>query len=216
MGSDAHWLRLHGIGLPLCAKRIAGNRHHEVRERCRGDQGRHLRFYLRDAIGGKGEAYASIKVYYDPKIAINDWEWSPATCVSAAQGIEDGTAKGELACTDMPEVDVEGCAMMNGARVCPEDMKSPVNGLSPLCRAATVNATFDYYQGQQDCWTGVDSTTVCPPKNEGGNLDECQELVNQGCTWVKTQCTEGAEGQVHKDNCYVNTVTYDCGKDITV
>lgn len=33
---------------------------------------------------------------------------------------------------------------------------------------------------------------------------------------MKTECTQGAEGQVHKDNCYVNDVTYDCGKDIVV
>ena len=180
------------------------------------DKNTTINFHIRTSVSGCGEGYARVKIYYDPNGAVDDYEWTPATCVSAAQGVEDGFATGTFRCTDMPQVDANGCVMINGATVCPENLKAPITGLSPLCRSATVDVKFDYYKGKQDCWTAVDGSTVCPPDNEGGYLDECQDLIDKGCAWVKTQCTEGAEGKVHKDNCYVNDVTYDCGKDIVV
>ena len=64
-----------------------------------------------------------------------------------------------------------------------------------------------------DCYTAADGSLVCP-KNEGGNLDDCQRLVDAGCTYIKSECTDGAQG--NSGNCYVYTNTYDCGYDQVV
>lgn len=75
------------------------------------------------------------------------------------------------------------------------------------------NGQLFFYKGDMDCYTAADGTLVCP-KNEGGNLDDCQRLVDAGCTYIKSECTDGAQGS--SGNCYVYTNTYDCGYDQVV
>lgn len=178
-----------------------------------------ISFKIRASVTGGGEAYGRIRVDYDPSQAVRNDEWSPANCIQSATGITDGFAKGSIHCTRMPEV-VNGCATINGVMVCEDDFKpSPIEGISPFCQQVQVNASFDFYKGDMGCWTaltGYDEKTgepvyeeVCPGKNEGGNLDTCEKLVEQGCTFVKSECTKDMTGK--SGTCYVNDVVYDCG-----
>lgn len=184
-----------------------------------------VRFYLRDAIGDRGEAYARMRVYFDPNRIVGNDAWTPKTCLDAALGVEDGMAKGEYKCTDMPQLDTSGCAYINGAQICPEKMaESPLTGVNKLCREVTVTTNYDFYKGDTGCWkamSGFDKNgnavyeEICGGENLGGNLDTCTKYKeNPDCKFVESKCTEGMTGA--SGTCYVNDVTYDCGKDVKV
>ena len=173
-----------------------------------------VRFYLRDAIGGKGEAFARIKIYYDSSKAIVDDAWTPPECVQSAQAIDDGFAKGNYICTNMPAVGSNGCALIDGVYVCPHHLnKPPMKNISNLCMEASVKADFDFYKGSMGCWTDINGVEQCPT-NEGGSLDKCSKLEEQGCQFISSTCTEGAKGA--SGICYVADSIYDCGYDVKV
>ena len=189
-----------------------------------------VRFYLRNAVGGAGEAFASMRVYYDPsKIQDEAEEWTNPACIQALRGLTDGVAKGEVTCTRMPEkIDAEGCALVGGAKVCRKYLQEPPQGINEagidkLCKQVKVKSNFTFYKGDMGCWEamiGYDDTgkpmyeTVCPGENTGGELDSCEKYVEQGCTFISSQCTEGMTGA--SGTCYVNDVKYDCGEDVKV
>ena len=175
-----------------------------------------VRFYLRDAIGGHGEAFARMRIYYDASKAIVDDAWNPSTCLEAAIGVSDGFAKGTVKCIDMPKIDsATGCAVIDGVFVCEHHLNpSPLSklGISNLCRKVGVKAQFDYYKGEVD-WVGPDGETSTEV-GSGGALDKCEKYVEQGCAFMRSECTEGAKGE--SGTCYIADVTYDCGEDMPV
>lgn len=175
-----------------------------------------VRFYLRDAIGGHGEAFARMRIYYDASKAIVDDSWNPGTCLQAATGVSDGFAKGSVRCIDMPQIDsATGCAVIDGVYVCEHHLNpSPLSklGISNLCRKVAVEAEFDYYKGDVE-WTGPNGETSTET-GAGGDLDKCEKYVEQGCTFMRSECTEGAKGE--SGTCYIADVTYDCGEDVPV
>ena len=189
-----------------------------------------VRFHLRDAIGGYGEAYASVRVYYDPsRIKEEAEEYTPANCIEAYNGMVDNMAHGQLTCTKMPgNIDSEGCVVTNGIKICSDMLGTPpINldkfGIDKLCQKIEVKANFDFYQGDTGCWkalVGFDDKgnaqyeEVCGGYNGGGNLDTCSNLVDKGCRFVESKCTYGMTGE--SGTCYVNDVTYDCGTDVRV
>ena len=172
-----------------------------------------IRFLLRDAIGGRGEAYARMTIYYDPKKAVKDEAWSPNTCLESAYGVEDKFATGSVKCVKMPPLDDRGCAWMDGVHVCPEHLNpSPLQGIPNLCEEVEVKSNFNFYKGQMECWTDVKGNRVCPVNN-GGNLDTCDKYSkNPKCGFIESKCVEGAQGR--SGLCYVADVTYDCGEDV--
>ena len=175
-----------------------------------------VRFFLRDAIGGEGEAYARMRIYYEPSKTIYEEEWTPPECVEALNAVSDGMAEGEVVCTKMPNLDVDGrCTTMDGVIVCPEDMVTPPNsGINPLCQEMELTADYDFYQGQMDCWIDANGNKQCP-ENVGGNLDDCKALEDDPkCTFVKSECVDGSKGA--SGTCYVTEMTYDCGEDVEV
>ena len=187
-----------------------------------------LRFYLRDAIGGYGEAFARMRIYFDPALALRNDTWSPNDCIQAAVGIEDGFAKGSITCEQGPvSFDSNGCAVFDetGVLVCPDDFKeAPLTSISPFCQQVKVHAEYDFYKGDMGCWQamrGFDEEgnpiyeEVCPGENAGGNLDTCEQYAEDpDCSFVRSQCTEGMEGK--SGTCYVNDVVYNCYTEKTV
>ena len=172
------------------------------------------RFYLRDAIGGYGEAFARMRIYYDAKKAIIDDAWTPPECVQNVYAINDKFAKGSYTCISMPTIGSDGCAQIDGVFVCPHHLNpSPLPGISNLCMKVNVNADYDFYKGQMDCWTDINGNLQCP-NNQGGSLDKCSKLEEKGCQFISSKCTEGALGA--SGTCYVNEATYDCGKDVVI
>lgn len=175
-----------------------------------------VRFFLRDAIGNKGEAYARMRIYYEPTKTIYEEQWSPPYCVDALKAVMDGFADGKSYCTKMPTLDVNGrCTTMDGVIVCPEDMVKPPNSdINPLCQEMRLDTDYDFYQGSMDCWVDANGNKQCPD-NVGGNLDDCETYENNPkCTFIKSECVDGAEGA--SGTCYVTEMTYDCGEDVLV
>lgn len=175
-----------------------------------------VRFFLRDAIGGKGEAYARMRIYYKPNKTIYEEEWTPAECVEALNAVTDGMADGTSVCTKMPTLDVGGrCTTMDGVIVCPEDMVTPPNSdINPLCQEMTLTTDYDFYKGEMDCWIDPNGNRQCPD-NVGGNLDDCKLYEEDPkCTFIKSECVDGAAGA--SGTCYVTEMTYDCGEDVLV
>ena len=172
------------------------------------------RFYLRDAIGGWGEAFARMRIYYDTSKAVVDDDWTPPECVQNVYAINDKFAKGSYTCVQMPTIGSDGCAQIDGVFVCPHHLNpSPLPGISNLCQKVNVNAEYDFYKGQMDCWVDVNGVQQCP-NNQGGALDKCSKLEDRGCQFMSSKCTEGAMGA--SGTCYVTESTYDCGKDVVI
>ena len=172
-------------------------------------------FKIRASVTGGGEAYGRIKVYYDTSKAVHDESWSPNSCIESAWGVQDGFAEGTVRCISMPETDSKGCAYIDGVYVCPEDLDpSPILSIPNLCKEVEVNANFNFYKGQMECWTDIYGKEHCPVNN-GGNLDSCVKLAEDPkCGFISSECVKGAQGA--SGLCYVTDVTYDCGEDVEV
>ncbi|HCJ7277506.1 TPA: conjugal transfer mating pair stabilization protein TraN [Vibrio cholerae] len=175
-------------------------------------------FKIRVSVSGNGEGFGRIRIHYDPAKAITKDEWSPQTCISAANtvidGLKDGFAEGNVSCIDNP-ADASGCTVINGVRICESQLSpSPINSIPRLCKKVSVKGSYDFYKGQMTCWTDPQGETHCPV-NTGGNLDSCQKYENNPqCGFISSTCVDGAEGQ--SGTCYVHEDTYDCGTDVAV
>lgn len=174
-----------------------------------------VRFFFRDAVGGHGEAFARMKIYYDPAQAVHDEAWTPTSCLESAYGVQDGFAKGSYRCTKMPPVESDGCAWFDGVKVCPQHLNpSPLPSISNLCQQVDVTSNFDFYKGEMDCWTDINGNRQCPT-NTGGVLDNCKKYAdNPKCGFISSNCVDGARGG--SGQCYVTDIVYDCGEDVVV
>ena len=176
-------------------------------------KGGKVNFIMRNVVASAGELYGHMTIHYDAKQAIVDDSWTPPECVQSAVGIDDGFAKGNYVCTNMPKME-GSCALIDGTYVCPHHLnKSPLKNMSNLCMEVAVNADFSFYKGDMGCWTDASGQRVCE-RNDGGKLDKCQALIDRGCSWVSSTCTEGAQGASR--TCYVTDNVYDCGKDVLI
>lgn len=188
--------------------------------------GEKLNFKIRVSVTGGGEGYGRIIVKYDPNKIVSNDLWRSKDCLDAALAIQDGMAEGKFKCTDMPEMTASGCAWISGVLVCPHHLaESPLPGISRFCRKVEVDSKFTFNKGDTGCWkvlTGFDKfgngiyEEVCGGENLGGNLDTCTKYKDDpNCKFVSSVCTGGMTGNV-TGTCYVNDVTYDCGKDVKV
>lgn len=188
-----------------------------------------LHFKTRTSVSGNGEGFARMKIIYDPNKVVQEEEWDNPDCMEALQGVSDGMAEGSVSCIKMPSnVDSSGCFMHNGVKVCRSMLGEPPfdaakYNIDKLCQLVEVKSNFVFYKGDTGCWTGLvgyddkgkpQYEEVCGGENAGGNLDTCKEYENKGCQFLKSECTEGMTGA--SGTCYVNDVTYDCGKDVKV
>lgn len=173
-----------------------------------------VNFKIRVSVTGRGEGFGRIKIFFDKSKAVHDESWTPTSCLEAAYGVQDGFATGSVKCVDNP-TQSDGCAWIDGVHVCPPDLKpSPLKNITSLCKRVEVNADFNFYKGQMDCWIDINGEKQCPV-NTGGNLNACDPYEkNPKCGFIKSTCTDGAKGA--SGQCYVNDVVYDCGEDVKV
>jgi conjugal transfer mating pair stabilization protein TraN len=163
-------------------------------------------------VGGGGDAWTHIQVGYDPsKVPMTD-VWGPTTDMDYAT---DGFCQITATCQSMPPTDADGCATINGVKVCPDQLApSPLPGISPLCQLANVQGNCKFYNGQMPCYTDVNGKQQCPNVTAPSTTD-CDTLQsNPSCGFVTTQCVAGAVGA--SGICYLNDETYDCGYGVDV
>lgn len=173
-----------------------------------------LRFKIRVSVTGNGEGYGRINIRYDPSKAIKNDTWSTASCIDSAKAIADGYAEGDLVCANNP-ADANGCMVSNGVTICSDMLApSPLPGISNMCQSLDIEASYDFYKGDMQCWNDPSGDEVCVT-NEGGNLNSCDTFEsNPECGFISSTCVEGAEGD--SGRCYVREDTYDCGSAQTV
>ncbi|ODN41391.1 conjugal transfer mating pair stabilization protein TraN [Piscirickettsia litoralis] len=163
------------------------------------DPGEIVNFKVRVSVTGGGEGYARIRIHFDPKKVVQRDEWTPESCVDAAQGIYDGFAKGTVKCIQNP-ADKDGCTVMNGLKVCNPYFKTPpLKGIPPLCTKVQVDA--DYKQNSVDALKSIYA------------YDSCDQYKDK-CGFINSKCVDGSKGK--SGLCYMFTDTYDCGKDVEV
>lgn len=180
-----------------------------------------INFKIRVSVSGAGEGYGRLKINYDPSKVITQDEWSPDGCLRAARAVQDSFAEGSFTCTNMPTLlsdrsgNVENCISDNGVKICEEYLNpSPLQGISPLCKEVQVDAQFNFYKGNMECYTDANGYLQCP-ENTGGNLNSCSEFEqNPQCGFISSKCLEGAQGA--SGECYVYEDTYDCGSTVRI
>lgn len=173
-----------------------------------------MRFKIRVSVTGQGEGFGKIQIKYDPNKAVIRDEWTTDSCIDTALGVADGFAEGEYSCIDDPR-DAEGCTFTNGIKICQQSLKpSPVPGVPNLCKKVTVEADYDFYKGDMECFIDATGEEVCPV-NEGGNLNTCTEYENNPqCGFISSGCVDGAKGP--SGSCYVQDEIWDCGTSVDI
>lgn len=171
-------------------------------------------FKTRVSVTGSGQGYSRIRIGYDPNKALTGDEWSPGECLEKASGITDGFANGTITCVENPD-DGTGCAMVDGTKICESMLApSPLQGIPRLCRKVQVDAHYDFYKGQMECWTDTQGVNYCP-QNDGGTTNSCSAMeADPKCGFVSSSCVGGALGA--SGTCYVKNETWDCGYDQAV
>lgn len=142
-------------------------------------------FRLVNAVGGKGEAYARIRIDYDPSKVVVSEGWSSDQCSQQAE--KPGM---EVSCVKGPELDAAGCYMVDDIPICESFFGSEASfpGVSPMCEEVHVSeASYELTAGAPSC-----SSTVA------GRDD---------CSLIDTECVQDdASG-----SCEVQRNTYQCG-----
>lgn len=177
------------------------------------NEGDVINFKIRVSVSGDGEGFGRIRIKYDPKKAIQDGDWNTKECVEAAVAISDNFASGKLDCKEyVGPVGQDGCAIVHGVKVCESDLPKPIAGLSNLCLHADVDADYDFYRGNLECWTDIHGESHCP-WNEGEIKDNCGEFEgNPSCGFISSGCVGMARGD--SGTCYLFEDKYDCGYNV--
>ncbi len=174
-----------------------------------------ISFKIRVSVSGEGEGYGKIRIDYDPdKVLMND-QWTPESCFESAQAIDDSFASGSYSCVDDPGLsDPDGCAVIDGIPVCPDMLKDPpIDNISKTCRKVEVEADFDFYQGQMECWTDPQGNEHCPTIDSEFE-STCQDLEKQGCGFISQDCVGNATGK--SGTCYLTEEVWDCGESVSI
>lgn len=181
-----------------------------------------VRFQIRAAVDGKGEAYARLQINYDPNKILSRDNWIPSTdtCINTALSTDDDFVQGGYECTDLPELDSNGCALTNtGATICESDMANPPVNVNSLCREVSVDATYSHYYGQADCFINREGVEVCPEieaAENSGELSSCEKFeANDQCRFISSECMEGTSGE-NSGTCYVTSEKWDCGETVEI
>ncbi|MDW2302547.1 conjugal transfer protein TraN [Vibrio alginolyticus] len=177
-----------------------------------------LTFKNRTSVSGEGEGYAKITINYDASDLVYAESWSDQELIDKAYAIkkqaDDGFCEASFTCANMPaSVDENGCAVINGIRVCEENFDdNPLSdlGISPFCQRIDIESNCGFNEGQI-CTTNIEGVETCFDNDTVEN-NQCAQYENDStCSYIKTECVEGAEGA--SGECYVQLDTYDCGFD---
>lgn len=177
--------------------------------------GGELTLKTRTSVAGNGEGYSALLIHYDQNSLIYNDVWTDEAKINTAykikQQIDDGFCKGHFKCTNSPSLDASGCTTINGFNVCEDDFKdNPMSalGISPFCKTVEVESNCNFNEGEL-CWKDMDGNENCFD-NDTQSRNTCEQYEQDPtCSFVKTECVEGAEGS--SGECYVQEDTFDCG-----
>ncbi|TDB45612.1 conjugal transfer mating pair stabilization protein TraN [Photorhabdus luminescens] len=158
-----------------------------------------LFFKNRVSITGAGEGYAKVMVRYDPSRMVSNDIWEsdrPQEFQNLVTAINTGYCQNySVTCRDSVTPDQNGCAYINGAHICSKDLTpSPIPGLSPFCKSATVVS---------HCGTDAGVNNTCKSYDN-----------NSACKFIKSTCITGAAGG--QSGCWQASEVWDCGTDAVV
>ncbi len=180
----------------------------------------HKVFQQNTLVGGKGEGYARIRVYYDVSklITQDQWTWDGANCQNLANAITDGIcqAGSQLSCTSNPDSG-SGCYVDPVAQVmvCATNLSSaPVAssaGITNTCMSISASGNCDLSNAGQ-CWTDTAGTHCLAPPASGPPSTACSVLESQGCAFIKSQCLDS----LASGTCWDSVDTYDCGQSVGI
>ncbi|HBC3492422.1 TPA: conjugal transfer protein TraN [Vibrio alginolyticus] len=177
-----------------------------------------VEFKNRTSVSGSGEGYAKITINYDVEDLVYEETWSDQDLIDKAyqikQQADDGFCEASFTCANMPTtVDENGCGVINGVKVCEENFgDNPLAGLgiSPFCQRVDIQSNCAFNEGEI-CTTNTEGVKTCFDNDTVDN-NQCAKYENdETCSYIKTECVEGAEGA--SGECYVQLDTYDCGFD---
>lgn len=177
--------------------------------------GGELKLKTRTSVAGNGEGYSALLIHYDQNSLIYNDVWTDDAKINTAykikQQIDDGFCEGHFKCTNSPSLDASGCTTINGFNVCEDDFKdNPMSalGISPFCKTVEVESNCNFNEGEL-CWKDMDGNENCFD-NDTQSRNTCEQYEQEPtCSFVKTECVEGAEGS--SGECYVQEDTFDCG-----
>ncbi|CAB5671433.1 MULTISPECIES: conjugal transfer mating pair stabilization protein TraN [Enterobacterales] len=154
-------------------------------------------FKNRVSVTGAGEGFAQLRIQFDKKKALTNDVWSSpqqSEFNKAVKAIKEGFCQDyTVVCHDTIIPDKDGCAVIDGVKLCKEDfVPPPLDKISPFCKRAEV-------------------ITHCG--KEHGVNNTCKKYEKQGCSFIKSQCLTGKEGDIA--GCWQSSETWDCGKDVT-
>jgi len=174
-------------------------------------------FQINVSVGGTGEGYATIQVNYNASTVTYD-TWSPPADVATAVSLatQGSNCSATFTCQAMPQLNSNGCAIMQDGVVCPSWLTSSTSvalgsQVSPLCTQVQVTQSCSVSAGPMPCYTDFQGNQQCYD-NPGTSADNCTGLrSNPACSYVTTQCidTDPTTGV-----CLVDVDTYDCGTDL--
>ncbi|WP_193085849.1 conjugal transfer protein TraN [Halomonas sp. FME65] len=147
-----------------------------------------VNFHMINAVGGLGEAYARVRIEYDPSLVIESEGWSSSLCAEQASD-----SSMNVQCTRMPELNENGCTVAGSVEVCDHHFGAEAQfpGVSPLCEAVKVSAPDT------------------PPDTAGAPA--CQEaLEGRECSLISTECVSAGSDD-DDASCNIQRHTYECG-----
>ena len=177
--------------------------------------GGELKLKTRTSVAGNGEGYSALLIHYDQNSLIYNDVWTDEAKINTAhkikEQIDDGFCEGHFKCTNSPSLDANGCTTINGFEVCEDDFKdNPMAdlGITPFCKTVEVVSNCNFNEGEL-CWKDMDGNENCFD-NETQSRNTCEQYEKDPtCSFIKTECVEGAEGA--SGECYVQEDTFDCG-----
>ena len=171
-------------------------------------------------VGGMGEGYSRIRLYYDVSklITQDQWSWSGPNCQNLANAITDGICQtgSQLSCTNDP-ANASGCyvdpvsqIMICGNALSPAPVASSA-GIANTCMNITATGQCDLNSTGQ-CWTDSAGTHCLTPPASGTPTTSCSALESQGCAFIKSQCLD----TLASGTCWDSVDTYDCGQQVGI
>lgn len=181
-----------------------------------------LKFNAEALVSGCGEAFAQIRLKYDPlKIIIRDeWTMNDKSCQNLIKAADDGICKNVKTTCDINagiKIGDKYCMAITTSVgqmwVCEPNFKdAPFKNIPETCTKATMTATCN--SNDIPCWTKPDGTKQCVSDIEAQVPETCATLEARGCAFVRSECVDGTIGASGK--CWLYQDTYDCGKEFGV
>jgi conjugal transfer mating pair stabilization protein TraN len=151
------------------------------------------------------------------------WSWSNPSCPELMKAVNDQVCSFTAAtCNKNPfryDPDrQQRCFSHQGVLICESDLEPQVlpAEIPQTCNDFTVDTNCDFTGssnngaiGTVPCWTDVNGQQVCPGDVAGQTGQSCQQLEQQGCSFIRSECVEGTEGA--SGTCWQFKDIYDCG-----